>query len=236
LSLVRTPPVPPTPDAVASHAAKALFTADCVWQAEVVVVTGHVKVIGGSTVNVAWHVVVRGAQELVYVNVTVVEPPPAAGAPELLFVSTPLHPPLPDAVANHAAKAAFTAAWVWPLGVEVFTGHVNTTASGAVTVNVASHVLIVASQLLVKVNVTVVEPPHADGAPVLLFVSTPLTPLPEAVASHAVKALFTAVCVWQAAVVVVTGHVTLEVAIDMVKQLLIAVQGSSLNVLVVTLR
>jgi len=56
---------------------------------------------------------------------------------------------VPDAVANHAAKAAFTAAWVWPPAVDVFTGHVNTTAAGTVTVNVAWHVLIVGSQLLV---------------------------------------------------------------------------------------
>jgi hypothetical protein len=61
----------------------------------------------------------------------------------------PLHPPVPDAVANHEAKAVFTAAWVWPPAVDVFTGHVNTTASGAVTVNVAWHVLIKGTQVLV---------------------------------------------------------------------------------------
>jgi hypothetical protein len=107
-----------------------------------------------------------------------------------------LHPPVPDAVANHAAKAAFTAAWVWPPGVDVFTGHVKLTAAGAVTVNVAWHVVVRGAHVLVYVNVTVVEPPQAGGAPVLSLVSTPPTPpLPDAVASHAVKAVFTAVCV-----------------------------------------
>jgi hypothetical protein len=43
----------------------------------------------------------------VYVNVTVVEPPQADGAPVLLFVIPLLQPPLADAVASHAAKAAF---------------------------------------------------------------------------------------------------------------------------------
>lgn len=64
------------------------------------------------TVNVAWQVVVNGAHVLVYVNVTVVEPPQADGAPELLLVNTPLQPPLAVAVANHVAKALFTAACV----------------------------------------------------------------------------------------------------------------------------
>jgi hypothetical protein len=96
----------------------------------------------------------------------------------------------------------------------------------------------VGSQLLVKVNVTVVAPPQAGGAPVLLLVSTPPTPpLPDAVASHAAKAVFTALCVWQAAVDVFVGQVIPGVeAIVTVKQLLFAVQASPLNVLVVTLR
>ena len=46
---------------------------------------------------------VNGAQVLVYVKVTVVAPPQLDGAPVLLLVKTPLHPPLAEAVANHAA-------------------------------------------------------------------------------------------------------------------------------------
>jgi hypothetical protein len=63
-----------------------------------------VTVGGAATVKVAWQVVVRGAQVLVYVNVTVVDPPQADGAPVLLLVSTPLQPPLAEAVASHAAN------------------------------------------------------------------------------------------------------------------------------------
>jgi hypothetical protein len=43
------------------------------------------------------------------------------------------------------------------------------------------------------VKITVVDPPHALGAPVLLLVKTPLQPpLADAVASHVAKAVFTA--------------------------------------------
>jgi hypothetical protein len=62
------------------------------------------------------------------------------------------------------------------------------------------------------VKVTVVEPPQADGAPVLLLVKTPLQPpLAEAVASQVAKAEFTAACVWQAATVVLIGQVSTTV-------------------------
>jgi hypothetical protein len=61
-------------------------------------------------------------------------------------------------------------------------------------------------------KVTVLLPPQADGAPpseTLLFVKVPLQPpLPLAVASHVLKAAFTAACVWQAVVVVLTGQVS----------------------------
>ena len=61
-------------------------------------------------------------------------------------------------------------------------------------------------------KVTVVEPPQAAGAPVLLLVRTPLQPpLALAVASQVAKAAFTAACVWQAAVVVFVGQVSTTV-------------------------
>jgi hypothetical protein len=52
------------------------------------------------------------------------------------------------------------------------------------------------SQVLVTVNVTVTVPPHAGGAPVLLFDIVALHP-PEnvAVASHAENFVFIAACV-----------------------------------------
>ena len=63
----RIPLHPPEADAVANHALNAVFTCACVRQAAVVVFTGHVNttVGGGGTVNVAWQVVVSGAQLLV---------------------------------------------------------------------------------------------------------------------------------------------------------------------------
>jgi hypothetical protein len=104
-----------------------------------------------------------------------------------------LQPPVPDAVANHALKAVFTCACVKQAAVLVGTGHVNDTTDGADTVNVAEHVLVNGSQVLVYVNVTVVAPPQADGAPVLSFVNTPLQPpLADAVANHAVNWLLIA--------------------------------------------
>jgi hypothetical protein len=112
LLFVRTPLQPPLALAVASQVAKAVFIAACVWQAAAVVLVGQVSTTVGAeaTVKVAWQVVVNGAQLLVYVKVTVVEPPQALGAPVLLFVRTPLQPPLAEAVANQAANAALTAA------------------------------------------------------------------------------------------------------------------------------
>ena len=104
----------------------------------------------------------------------------------LSFVNTPLHPPLADAVANHALKAAFTCACVKQDAVEVFTGQVNEITDGVVTVNVAEQVSMNGSHVLVCVNVTVVEPPQADGAPVLSLVMTTLQPpVDDAVANQA---------------------------------------------------
>ena len=82
-------------------------------------------------------------------NVTVVEPPQALGAPVLLFVKTPLQPPEALAVASHVAKAASTAPCVWQAAVVVFTGQVSTTVGAAATVNVAWQVVVVGAQLLV---------------------------------------------------------------------------------------
>ena len=80
---------------------------------------------------------------------TVVEPPQALGAPVLLFVRTPLQPPLAEAVANQVAKAVFTAACVWQAAAVVFVGQVKTTGGAAVTVKVAWQVDVVGAQELV---------------------------------------------------------------------------------------
>jgi hypothetical protein len=71
------------------------------------------------------------------VKVTVVEPPQADGAPVLLFVKTPLQPPLALAVASQVAKAEFTAACVWHAETVVLVGQVSITGGVFDTVNVA---------------------------------------------------------------------------------------------------
>jgi hypothetical protein len=67
----------------------------------------------------------------------------------LLFVKTPLQPPLAEAVASQVAKAAFTAACVWQAATVVFVGQANTTVGAAETVKVAWQVVIGARQVLV---------------------------------------------------------------------------------------
>jgi hypothetical protein len=142
-----------------------------------VVFTGQVNTtVGGAvTVNVAEQVVVNGAQVLVYVNNTVVEPPQADGAPWLLLTKTPLQPPLADAVASQALNAAFTWSWVKQASTVCGDGQFNTTVGGAGTVKVAVQ-LVGVWHALFTVKVTVLLPPQADGAPMLLFVKTPLQP------------------------------------------------------------
>ena len=90
---------------------------------------GQVRTTGGAeaTVNVAWHVVVNGVQLLLYVNITVVEPPHAGGAPMLLLVKTPLQPPDADALANQALNAASMAVCVWHAATVVLVGQVKIT-------------------------------------------------------------------------------------------------------------
>jgi hypothetical protein len=55
----------------------------------------------------------------------------------LLFVRTPLQPPLADAVASQAVNAALTAAWVWQAATVVLVGQVSTTVGGACTTKLA---------------------------------------------------------------------------------------------------
>jgi hypothetical protein len=55
----------------------------------------------------------------------------------LLFVRTPLQPPLALAVASQVANAELTAACVWQAAAVVFVGQVSTTVGAAGTVKVA---------------------------------------------------------------------------------------------------
>ena len=67
----------------------------------------------------------------------------------MLFVKTPLQPPLAVAVASHAVNCALTAAWVWQEATVVFVGQVSTIVGAAGTVKVAWQVVVVGAQLLV---------------------------------------------------------------------------------------
>ena len=133
----------------------------------------------GFTVKVWVQLVENGGQEEEYVNVTVATPPHTDGAPVLSFVRTPLQPPLALAAASQFAKATFICACVCKTGETYGAGQFKLTTGAGVTENEAVQVC-VAPQSLVTVKVTVVLPPQASGAPVLLFETTALQP-PEAV-------------------------------------------------------
>jgi hypothetical protein len=87
-------------------------------------------------VKVLVQVVVNGAQLLVYINVTVVEPPQIEGGPWLLFDKLPLQPPLAFAAASHAANCALTSFCVWQEATVKSAGQLSTTGAGAGTVKV----------------------------------------------------------------------------------------------------
>lgn len=80
---------------------------------------------------------VNGAQVLVLVNMTVTLPPVAGGATVALLVNEPPQPPVPEAVANHAANLASIAACVWPKASVWFAGQASITVGAAGTVKVA---------------------------------------------------------------------------------------------------
>lgn len=105
LLLVKTALQPPLKLVKPSHAAYFASICACVWQAASTVVAGQFNTITGAsaTVKVAEQVLVSGAQVLVYVKVTVFEPPQASGAPVLLLVKAPLQPPLAETEASQFA-------------------------------------------------------------------------------------------------------------------------------------
>ena len=66
----------------------------------------------------------------------------------MLFVNTPLQPPVADAVANQVEKAVLIAACDWQAAAVVFVGQVSTTVGAAVTVKVAWQVVGCFAQLV----------------------------------------------------------------------------------------
>ncbi len=67
----------------------------------------------------------------------------------MLFVRTPLQPPMADAEASQFENAVFTATCVWQAGVVVLVGQANATFCAAATVKVAWQVVVKGAQLLV---------------------------------------------------------------------------------------
>ena len=76
-------------------------------------------------------------------------PPQKLGAPLLLLLKPPLHPPLALAVASHVVNAASACACDVNGPTVVFVGQINDTVGGANTVKVAAQVEIKGAQLLV---------------------------------------------------------------------------------------
>lgn len=98
---------PPVKLAEFNQVAYAASIADCVWQAACVLLVAQVSTTVGAvvTVKIAVHVLV--SQVEVAVQVTVFEPPQAAGAEPPLWVRTaPGHPPLMVALFNQLVYAA----------------------------------------------------------------------------------------------------------------------------------
>ena len=95
---VSTPLHPPLAVVVSNQAEKDVLMDVWDWQAASVLSEAQLNVIAGvlNTVNLLVHVVVRGAQVLVYVQVTSIYPPLAEGATGLAgnLERTPLQPPL----------------------------------------------------------------------------------------------------------------------------------------------
>lgn len=168
------------------------------------------------TVNVLTQVAVA-PQELVTVKVTVVEPPHFGGAVPADVVSVGLQPPEKLTLFFQLVNNVSTAPCVLQDATVVSDGQVRVRLLGAVTVKVAVQVLL-ASHVLVTVKVTVLVPPQAAGAPVLLLVKTALQP-PDLVAvlSQVVNLESMADWVWQAASVWFVGQVsTTEVGVGTV--------------------
>ncbi len=67
----------------------------------------------------------------------------------MLFVKTPLQPPVAVAVASQVANAVFTAACVWQAGDVVFAGQFKSTFCAEATVKVAWQVVVIGAQSLV---------------------------------------------------------------------------------------
>lgn len=124
------------------------------------------------------------SQLLVAVNVTVVAPPQAEGAPPLLLLMLTLQPPIELTEFNQLLNFVLMAVCVWHAASVTLTGQMSVKRGAPLTANTAEQVLF-GSQVEVTVQVTVFEPPQADGAePPLLEIAAPQPPEKFALDSH----------------------------------------------------
>jgi hypothetical protein len=152
----------------------------------------RVAIAGELTLNVPVHVVTRGVQVLVYVKVTVVEPPHANGAPVLLSVKTPPQPPLAETDASQLLKEVLIADCDWHELSVTSAGQVSVTGVSVPTVKLDWQVMV--WQVPVAVKVTVTLPPDWEGAPgLLLVIPTVQPPVDVTDASQVAYAALTAV-------------------------------------------
>lgn len=200
MSLVKAPGQPPVTVAVANQVWKAAFICACVRFGPIVIGAGQFRTGVEAAVTVKVLVqFIAAPQLLLAVNVTLTEPPQALGAATALLVTVALQPPVTVAKANQALNLVLICACVWQPASVRSAGQFKASVGAAVTENVFV-MFTGAAQLLVAVNVTSLLPPHAKGAPVLLFDSTtPHPPVVVAEASHVAYLASMAACVWQAA-------------------------------------
>ncbi len=117
-------------------------------------------------------------------------PPQIGGGPELLLVSVALQPPVKLVLANQSLNAASTADCVKQAATVVSLAQVSITGE-SVTVKLALQVT-GSPQSLTTVKVTVTDPPHSEGAPILLLdIDALQPPLKLAVINHASNAAST---------------------------------------------
>lgn len=123
---------------------------------------------------------------------TVLDPPQKSGGPELLLDKKGLQPPNELTSVSHCKYNESTRVCEVHGGAARIGGQLRRTGGAEVTVKTAEHVM-VESQLLVAVKVTVTSPPQAEGADPPLLDSDVLHP-PEVAA--VVSQLLYLVSIW----------------------------------------
>jgi hypothetical protein len=137
LLFVKTELQPPVTLADANQALYLALTSPVDWQAASVTSAGQFKTAVGAAVTVKVRVQVAATPQLdMAVNITVLDPPQANGAPELLLVNVALQPPVTLAEANQALYLDMMSAVDWQAASVTSAGQFKLTTGAVVTVNV----------------------------------------------------------------------------------------------------